>query len=69
MNKLKDIPIDAAKKVAKQYGYHQIVIIGRRVGKDGIEHVTTYGIDKENCHVAQIIGDLIKYKIMRWKKP
>ncbi len=68
MNKLKEIPISVAKKIAKQYGYHQVVIIGRRVGTDGIEHVTTYGSDKKNCSVAARIGDFLKYKIFGWVK-
>lgn len=67
MKKLRKIPIEAAKKIAVEYGYHQVVIIGRRVGPDGIEHVTTYGVNRMNCSVAARIGTLIKYRIMGWK--
>ena len=40
---MKPIPISAAEKVAKAYGYDQVVIIARKVGDGGGEHCTTYG--------------------------
>lgn len=61
-----DIPISAAREVAEKFGYHQIVIIGRAIGDDGREHVTTYGVDKANCAVAARIGDFLKHKVMKW---
>ena len=63
---MKRIPIAAAQRVAEQYGYDQVVIIARKVGEDGGEHVTTYGVDKANCDVAGRIGSCIKTLIMRW---
>jgi len=66
--KTKDIPISAAKGVAEKYGYDQIIIIGRKVGDDGREHCTTYGVDKANCDVAARIGDFLKHKVMGWSK-
>ena len=68
---MKPIPISAAEKIAKAYGYDQIVVIGRKVGsgdEDHGEHVTTYGINKEHCAAAAIIGDFLKYKVMGWKR-
>jgi len=65
---MKPIPINAAKHIADTYGYSQVVIIARAVGDSGGEHVTTYGVDKENCDVAARIGDFLKYKVMNWKK-
>jgi hypothetical protein len=62
------IPISAAKDVALKYEYDQVIIIGRKVGKDGHEHCTTYGIDKINCEVAARCGDFLKYKVMGWVK-
>ena len=59
-----DIPIEAAKKIAEEYDYDQVVIIARKVGRN--EHVITYGKDKENCDVAARIGDFLKYKVMGW---
>lgn len=59
-----EIPISAGERIAKEYGYDQVVIVGRRVG--GFEHVTTYGIDAANCKVAARIGDYFKYKLMGW---
>lgn len=60
--KTKSIPINAAKHIAKEYGYDQVIIIARKVD----QHVTTYGIDKIHCNVAARIGDYIKYQIMKW---
>ena len=62
------IPIGAAKRIADIYGYDQIVIVARKVGDNGSEHVTTYGVDKANCEVAARTGDFLKYKIMGWRE-
>ncbi len=58
------IPIAAAKRIAQEYGYDQVVIIARAVG-DG-EHVTTYGVNKAHCDVAARTGDFLKFKVMGW---
>jgi hypothetical protein len=66
---MKPIPIHAARSIAEQYGYDQVVIIARKVDqpdKPGGEHCTTYGRDKENCAVAARIGDFLKFKVMGW---
>ena len=60
------IPIEAAKTVAEEYGFDQVVIIARKVGWKGGEHVTTYGVDTENCKAAAEIGEYLKYKVMKW---
>lgn len=65
---MKPIPISAAKKIAEQYGYDQVVVIARKVGDKGGEHCTTYGADKANCEVAARIGEFLKYKVMGWIK-
>lgn len=62
---MQPIPISAAKHIANEYNYDQIVIIARKVGEG--EHVTTYGVDEANCRVAERIGNFIKYKIMMWE--
>jgi hypothetical protein len=65
---MKPIPIAAAKLIALDYEYDQVIIIARSVG-DGLghgEHVTTYGKDKANCDVAARIGDFLKFKVMGW---
>lgn len=63
---MKPIPISAAERISKQYGYDQVIIIARAIGSDGGEHVTTYGKDKPNCDVAARIGDFLKFKVMGW---
>jgi hypothetical protein len=61
------IPVTAAKKIAEQYGYDQVVVVARKTGEGGAEHVTTYGVTKEHCDVAARTGDFLKYKIMVWR--
>ena len=61
---MKPIPISAAARIAKTYGYDQVIIVARAI--DQGEHVTTYGKDKANCLVAAQIGDFLKYKVMGW---
>lgn len=60
------IPISEARNIAETFGYSQVVIVARKVGTNGVEHVTTYGIDKENCDVAARIGNFLKFKVMGW---
>ena len=70
-NKLKPIPISAAKEVAKKYGYDQIIIYGRVCHDSPLPHgeyMTTYGRNKEHCNAAAKIGNFLKYKIMGWNK-
>ena len=62
------IPVTAAKAVAKKYGYDQLVIIGCKTGENGLEHVTTYGIDKTHCQIAARMGDYLKYRVMGWQR-
>ena len=64
----KSIPISAAKRIAKDYGYDQVIIFARKVGEGGVEHMTTYGVNKEHCGIAARVGDFLKYKIMGWDK-
>ncbi len=65
---MKPIPISAAKEIAKKYGYDQVVVIARKVGESGGEHVTTYGKDKVHCKIAADIGNFLKHKVMGWIK-
>ena len=75
IREMKPISIMAAKQIAVDYGYDQVIIIARRVGqtKNGApiegpsgEHVTTYGVDKDHCAVAEKAGDFLKHKVMGW---
>jgi len=66
---MKPIPVDAAKRIADEFGYDQVVIVARRVGENGGEHCTTYGRDSDNCAVAARIGDFFKFKLMGWAAP
>ncbi len=66
---MKSIPISAAKRVAEEYGYDQVVIIARKVSEGGGEHCTTYGVDVANCRVAAMIGHFFTHKLMGWTRP
>lgn len=66
---MKPIPVSAAERIAKEYGYDQVIIVARKVGDAPDphgEHVTTYGINAEHCAVAARAGDFLKYKVMGW---
>lgn len=63
---MKRIPISAGKRIADEYGYDQVVIVARKVGQG--EHVTTYGVNKENCAMAARVGDFFKYELMKWER-
>lgn len=68
---MKRIPIKAAKEIADKYGYDQVVVYARKVGQDPDphgEHMTTYGATKDHCRVAAMIGDYLKYDVMKWPK-
>lgn len=66
---IKPIPIAAAKRLAKDYGYDQVLIYARRchdTPEPHGEHMTTYGRNREHCDVAARIGDTLK-KFMGWE--
>ena len=61
MKKGKRIPIAAARRIAEDYGYDQVVIIARDVDPPICgEWCTTYGSNKENCRVAAAMGDVLR---------
>lgn len=66
---MKPIPIVAAERIAKDYGYDQVIILARRVGQAPDlfgEHITTYGRNQTHCDVAARTGNFLKAKIMGW---
>ncbi len=68
---MKPIPISAAKDIAKLYGYDQVIVVARKVGKAPEpfgEHVTTYGRNKAHCAAAAKVGNFLKYKVMGWHR-
>ena len=63
------IPISAAKMIADAYGYDQVIVIARRVGKAPApsgEHCTTYGQTPDHCAAAAQIGNHLKHRVMGW---
>lgn len=65
MESPKDIPISAAKRIAEQYGYDQVVIYARKTGDCGKEHMTTYGTTKLHCRIAAQMA-IVLQKFMGW---
>lgn len=68
---MKPIPISAAERIAKDYGYDQVIVIARKVGDDPGshgEHCTTYGVNLAHCDAAAKIGDFLKHKVMGWPR-
>ena len=57
MSEGKRIPIAAAKRIAEQYDYDQVIIFARCDAKGW---VTTYGKTKELCRGAASVADRIK---------
>lgn len=67
--RMRPIPIAAAKRIAKEYGYDQVLIYARRCHDTPLphgEHMTTYGRNPEHCGVAARIGETLK-KFMGWE--
>ena len=50
----KEIKISEAKKIAKEYDYDMVIVIG--INNDSSGHVTTYGKNKNYCKVAGHLG-------------
>lgn len=59
------IPIAAAKRIAEEYGYDQVVIFARNWRNQNREHVTTYGKTVEDCDVAARMGNHLK-RVVGW---
>lgn len=63
---MKRIPISAAKRIAEDYGYDQVMIYARKVDPDGGEHMTTYGVSKAHCNAMAKIAKFLQTTIMGW---
>lgn len=63
MNKMnKRIPITAAQRVAKDYGYDIGFVIGLTPG--GGYSVATYGKNRKFCNWAAILGNLLLTQVL-----
>lgn len=62
----KEIPIKEAERIAKKYGYDQVMIYARKVGSDGGEHMTTFGVSAVHCNAMARIAEFLQTKIMGW---
>lgn len=65
---MKRIPISAAKHIAKEYGYDQVIVYARKVREKPEphgEHITTYGVTKQHCEAAGLISKRLQ-AVMHW---
>ena len=54
----KKVPITAAKRISEQYDKNQVIIVcWDKV--HGMTHITTYGINKEECRQAAAGGKAV----------
>ncbi len=63
---MKEIPITAARRIAKTFGYDQVIIVARKTGEGGGEHMTTYGTNPTHCDIAARAGRYLQEKVMGW---
>jgi hypothetical protein len=61
---VKNIPIEAAKRIANDYEFPEVVIFGYDPVSGG-QHVTTYGKNYEQCKDAARAGNYLK-KALGW---
>lgn len=57
MPKSKRIPIAAARRIAEQYGYEQVIILAREPEQGW---VTTYGVTRELCRGAAAMAERLR---------
>lgn len=60
------LPIKDARDIAKIHGWDQVIIVARKVGDNGFEHVVTYGKTAAHCEAAARAGNAIKHHLMKW---
>jgi hypothetical protein len=58
-----EIPIKEAKRIAKLYGWDEVILIGQTGNK---QHVTTFGKTIGDCFRAAMNGNLIKRNLFGW---
>lgn len=66
MTEQSHLPINAARDIARTHGWDQVIVVARKVGENGYEHVVTYGKDAAHCEAAARAGNAIKHHLMKW---
>lgn len=61
-----NLPIKVARDIAREYGWDQVIVITRKVGPKGYEHVVTYGNGAAHCEAAARAGMAVKHHLMKW---
>lgn len=60
---MKPLPVKIAKDFLQKHNFRQVVILAN--DKENINHIITYGCDKENCKQAGMAGDFWK-DVLQW---
>lgn len=66
-NPFRDMPADAAGRIAYAFGWDRIIVIGIRDGADGGQVVVNAGRGPKHSAISDEMADFIKYKVMNWE--
>ena len=53
------IPVAVSKRIAQEWGYDQVIVLGINPGQTYESSVSTYGVTKHDCEVAGKMGKQI----------
>lgn len=67
MNPFRDMPADAAGRIAHAFGWDRIVVIGIRDGSEGGQVVTNAGRGPKHAAIADDMATYVKDKIFGWE--
>jgi hypothetical protein len=67
VNEFRDMPADAAGRVAHAFGWDRIVIIGIRDGADGGQVVTYAGRGARHEAIAADMAKYVREKLFGWE--
>ena len=67
MNPFREMPDDAAGRIAHAFGWDRIVVIGIRDGADGGQVVTNAGRGARHAAISDDMASYVKEKLFGWK--
>lgn len=67
MNPFRDMPADAAGRIAHAFGWDRIIVIGIRDGTDGGQVVTNAGRGPKHAAIADDMAAYVKSKLFGWE--
>ena len=57
------LALNTARDIAEAYGYDQVIIIARKAGEDGGQHINTFGSVKSRHMVMAMTGEFAKFRL------